>query len=110
MVKEIKYSEYKKFCEKLPCKDIFYYIDNLFVCYGGSKEKIFCIKVKRNKYAENFKALNRYYYGLEKKGVINEVDFKHFLLSLGMQVDGKFRINQDFQNTPKSFLVVLWYV
>ena len=43
MVVEISYEKYKAFCSYLPCKDVFYFIKNLFIKFPND-DTIYAIK------------------------------------------------------------------
>lgn len=105
MVLDIRYSEYNRFCSLLPCKDIFYYIDDLFICFKEKPNKILCIKGKKYKYVSNNDNMYKYYMKLEKSGKLQRLTLSDFLNGTTHR-EGCCHINQDFY-TSKSFLVVV---
>lgn len=105
MVREIRYSEYKKFCDKIPCKDLFYFIDNIFICFKEKPDKILCIKTKKAKYLSTNKVLYNHYKKLESMNVLKKVSLNEFLLGVTHR-ESRCHIDETFYSS-NSFLIIV---
>lgn len=98
MVLEIGYEQYKEFCSKLPCKDVFYFIKNLFVSFPND-ENIYAVKYNIHKSPKKV---------YEKLVIENELirqDLEEFLLGLPRTDNKTFIIEKMYKDN--SFLIQL---
>lgn len=101
MVAEISYEDYKRFCNLLPSKDFFYFVDNLFVCKNDNLSNIFNVKVKDY---ENTSRLESFFYELRENKEIIELSLEEFLKGF-YSVESKGYIDDAFYRS-KNFLVI----
>ena len=96
MVKAISYDKYKHFCSFLPCKDVFYFIKDLFIQFDDD-ETIYAVKydVKSNP--------DSVYNELKKDGKVEIWSLFDFLKGLPTSDNGTYI--QDNMYRDKSILV-----
>lgn len=95
-VKEIPYELYQEFCSKLPCKDIFYYLNNLFIQRNG---KIYSIKSKVGERPV------KVFEELKNNKELHIISFDEFLRDLPSRDSLSSLREENYKN--KSFLIVL---
>lgn len=98
MVVEIGYDKYKTFCSYLPCKDVFYFIKNLFVKFP-SDDTIYGVKYDFKKNPENS------YNELVSINGIEIISLNDFLTGLPVSDAGTYIRDELYRN--KNFLVLL---
>ena len=98
MVVEISYEKYKAFCGYLPCKDVFYFIKNLFIKFPND-DTIYAIKYDFKKGPEVS------YNNLITSNSIEMISLADFLLGLPVS-DAGTNIKDDLYR-DKNFLVLL---
>ena len=96
MVKEIGYEQYKYFCSFLPCKDVFYFIKNLFVQFDND-ETIYAVKYNFNSNPEKI------YSDLISNNNIESWSMADFLKGLPVNDNGTYI--QDGMYRDKSILI-----
>lgn len=98
MVVEISYEKYKTFCSYLPCKDVFYFIKNLFVKFPND-DTIYGVKYDFKEGPEVS------YNNLITPNSIEMISLADFLLGLPVSDAGTY-IKDDLYR-DKNFLVLL---
>lgn len=98
MVLEISYEQYKEFCSKLPCKDVFYFLKDLFVMFPYDNN-IYAIKYTWSKTPE------KAYADLVKNNKVVEETLSEFLIGLPTTENGTFIKDELYRG--KSILVKL---
>lgn len=98
MVLEINYEQYKDFCSRLPCKDVFYFLKDLFVAFPCD-DNIYAIKYNWKLTPENA------YSELLKNDKIVENTMIEFLAGLPTTENGTFIRDELYRG--KSILVKL---
>ena len=98
MVVEIGYEKYKIFCSYLPCKDVFYFIKNLYVKFPND-ETIYGIKYDFQKSPEIS------YNTLISANEIEIISLKDFLKGLPVSDAGTYIRDELYRD--KNFLVLL---
>lgn len=98
MILEIPYDKYKYFCSLLPCKDVFYFLKNLFVKFPND-DTVYSIKVKIGEDSE------KVYNSLKDKNELITYNLSEFLKGLPTNDNGIY-VKEDMYN-DKSILVIL---
>ena len=98
MVIEIGYENYKTFCSYLPCKDVFYFIKNLFVKFPND-DTVYGIKYDFHKSPETS------YNILISSNEIEIISLHDFLIGLPVSEAGTYIRDELYRD--KNFLVLL---
>ena len=98
MVVEIGYEQYKQFCSMLVCKDIFYYLETLFIKYPND-DKIYAVKFPAGSDIE--KLFNK----LRKNNKVVEMSLSDFKRGC-TPVNNTIAIDENMYN-GKNVLVVI---
>ena len=98
MVLEINYEQYKTFCGYLPCKDVFYFLDNLFVKFPKD-DNIYAIKSDVHSNPEFV------YENILRTGKLVENTLNEFLMGLPTSENGTYIKDELYRG--KSILVKL---
>ncbi len=98
MIVEISYEKYKEFCKLLPCKDVFYYLSNLFVKFPYD-DTIYGVKYDCKSNPEDI------YNGLVETNNLEVQKLSEFLKGLPITESGTFVQSTVYKD--KSYLVVL---
>ncbi len=98
MVFEIGYEQYKEFCSKLPCKDVFYFLKDLFVVFPFDNN-VYAIKYNWKKTPESA------YNELVKNNMIVEWSLSEFMSGLPTTENGTFIKDELYRD--KSVVVKL---